>query len=172
MRLLGVQKFACYQSEASCNQRSFGYGTYVWLIRASTTSPTPYGAGTEVTGQISSGFTFIDNSETEVDFEIEGDHPAVMQMTNWISPTLKQNSSTPIPHPAKFNRYKFVWSPGKIMFYIDGVLVSTHTQNVPSAPAYIMINHWGTNSTGWGGLATPNVDRYMFVKSVSFTGGM
>jgi hypothetical protein len=27
-----------------------------------------------------------------------------------------------------------------------------------------MINHWGTNNTGWGGLATPNITRYMFVE--------
>jgi len=36
-------------------------------------------------------------------------------------------------------------------------------------PATIRINHWGTHNVGWGGLATPNVNRYMFVKSVSFT---
>jgi hypothetical protein len=43
-----------------------------------------------------------------------------------------------------------------------------HTGVVPQTPAFAMINHWGTNSTGWGGLATPNITRYMFVRSFSF----
>ena len=53
--------------------------------------------------------------------------------------------------------------------YIDGKLVSTHTSNIPSAPAYIMINHWGTNSTGWGGQATIGVQRYLYVSSFTYT---
>ena len=32
-----------------------------------------------------------------------------------------------------------------------------------------MINHWGTNSDGWGGPATPGVSRYFYVDSVSYT---
>ena len=48
------------------------------------------------------------------------------------------------------------------------MLVSTHTGVVPQTPAFAMINHWGTNSTGWGGLATTNITRYMFVRSFSF----
>ena len=70
---------------------------------------------------------------------------------------------------AGFHHYKFVWVPGKIDYYIDGVLVSTHTSNLPSAPAYIMMNHWGTNSTGWGGLATVGVERYLYVSSFNYT---
>ena len=61
-----------------------------------------------------------------------------------------------------------MWTPTSIKFYVDGVLVSTHTGVVPQTPAFAMINHWGTNSTGWGGLATTNITRYMFVRSFSF----
>ena len=149
---------------------TYGYGTYEWVMRASSTSSTPTGAGSVVSGQISAGFSFVNNSQTEIDFEIEGQNPDTVWMTNWTSTTQKQYSSVFLASPdAGFHHYKFVWAPGKIDFYIDGVLVSTHTLNVPSAAAYIMINHWGTNSTGWGGLATVGVERYLYVSSFNFT---
>ena len=149
---------------------TYGYGTYEWVMRASSTSSTPAGAGAVVSGQISAGFNFVNNSQTEIDFEIEGQHPDTVWMTNWISTSKKQYSSVFLASPeAGFHRYKFVWVPGKIDYYIDGVLVSTHTSNLPSAPAYIMMNHWGTNSTGWGGLATVGVERYLYVSSFNYT---
>jgi len=149
---------------------TYGYGTYDWVMRASSSSATPTGRGTVVSGQISSGFSFINNSQTEIDFEIEGQNPNTVWMTNWISTTQKQYSSVFFAAPdAGFHHYKFVWVPGRIDYYLDGVLVSTHTSNIPSAPAYIMVNHWGTNSTGWGGLATPGVQRYLYVSSFTYT---
>jgi hypothetical protein len=47
--------------------------------------------------------------------------------------------------------------------------VATHTRNVPSTPAHIMISHWGTNNDKWGGPATLNVPRYLYVRKVSYT---
>jgi endo-1,3-1,4-beta-glycanase ExoK len=149
---------------------TYGYGTYEWVMRTSSTSATPTGTGRVVSGQISAGFSFVNNSETEIDFEIEGQNPNTVWMTNWISTTQKQYSSSFLTSPdANFHHYKFVWVPGKIDYYIDGLLVSTHTSNLPSAPAYILINHWGTNSSGWGGLATLNVERYLYVSSFTYT---
>ncbi len=55
-----------------------------------------------------------------------------------------------------------------VKFYVDNVLVSSHTSVVPQAPAYAMINHWGTNSRGWGVSPPPTSPRYMFVRSFSF----
>ncbi|PYV73980.1 MAG: hypothetical protein DMG96_21580 [Acidobacteria bacterium] len=149
---------------------TYGYGTYDWVMRASSTSSTPTGAGTVVSGQISAGFSFVNNSQTEIDFEIEGQNPTTVWMTNWISTSQKQYSSVFLASPdANFHHYKFIWVPGRIDYYIDGKLVSTHTSNIPSAPAYIMINHWGTNSTGWGGQATIGVQRYLYVSSFTYT---
>ena len=149
---------------------TYGYGTYEWVMRASSTSQTPTGAGSAVSGQISAGFSFVNNSQTEIDFEIEGQNPDTVWMTNWISTTEKQYSSVFLASPdTTFHQYKFVWMPGRIDFYIDGALVSSHTSNVPSAPAYVMINHWGTNSTGWGGLASIGVERYLYVSSFTYT---
>lgn len=150
------------------SKQAFGYGTYEWIMRQATTSPTPNGAGNVVSGQISSGFTYINNSQTEIDFELEGQFPNQMEMTNWSTTAHQQFTQVTLANPTAFHAYKFVWAPGRIDFYIDNVLVSTHTQNVPTASAFQMINHWGTNSTGFGGLATSGVLRYMFVSKVSF----
>jgi endo-1,3-1,4-beta-glycanase ExoK len=54
---------------------TFGYGTYEWTMRMSSTSPTKHGYGQVTSGQVSSGFTFINNSQTEIDWEVEGQYP-------------------------------------------------------------------------------------------------
>ena len=68
-----------------------------------------------------------------------------------------------------FHEYKYVWSAAKIEFYVDGALVSTHTEHIPSAPAAVMVNLWGTNSPLFGGVATHGVTRYVYVRSFSYT---
>ena len=153
------------------SKNTLGFGTYEWVMRASSTSSTPNGSGYTVSGQISSGFIYVNNSQTEIDSpEIEGQNPGTLWWTSWISVNTKQYTSTQAPFAPEngFHSYKCVWTRTSIKFYVDGVLVSTHTGVVPQTPAYAMINHWGTNSTGWGGLATPNITRYMFVRSFSF----
>ncbi len=148
---------------------AYGYGTYEWTMRMSSTSPTKGGYGQVVSGQVSSGFSFINNSQSEIDWEVEGQYPNRIEMTNWKGLYAKQYTSSFLQSPeAGFHKYMFVWSANSLVFYIDGKKVSTHTQNIPSAPAYIMINHWGTNSTSFGGLATPGVERYMYVSSVKY----
>lgn len=151
--------------------KTLGFGTYEWVIRASSTSSTPKGSGVAVSGQISSGFVFVNNSQTEIDSpEIEGQNPGTLWWTTWAGLTKKQSTSTQAPFaPEKgFHSYRCVWTPTQVNFYVDGMLVSSHTGVVPQAPAFAMINHWGTNSRGWGGLATTNITRYMFVRSFSF----
>ena len=153
------------------SRKTLGFGTYVWVMRASSTSSTPTGSGVAVSGQISSGFVFVNNSQTEIDSpEIEGQNPGKLWWTSWAGLSRKQYTSTQAPFaPEKgFHYYKCVWTRTGIKFYVDGVLVSSHTGVVPQTPAYAMINHWGTNSRGWGGLATTNIARYMFVRSFSF----
>ena len=153
------------------SKNALSFGTYEWVMRAASTSSTPNGSGYTVSGQISSGFIYVNNSQTEIDSpEIEGQNPGTLWWTSWISVNTKQYTSSQAPFAPEngFHSYKCVWTNTSIKFYVDGVLVSTHTGVVPQTPAYAMINHWGTNSTGWGGLATPNITRYMFVRSFSF----
>ena len=152
------------------SKQTFGYGTYETVMRMASTSATANGAGGTVSGSDSSIFSYINNSESEIDTEFCANTPGIINYTNWD--TLAKNQATwpaSANLAAGFHDYKMVWAPGQIQWYIDGVLLATHTQNVPSTPAYIMFNFWGTNSKSWGGLATPGVTRYFYVKSVSFT---
>ena len=121
-------------------------------------SSTPNGSGYTVSGQISSGFIFVNNSQTEIDSpEIEGQNPGTLWWTTWISVNTKQSTSSQAPFAPEngFHSYKCVWTGTSIRFYVDGVLLSTHTGVVPQTPAYAMINHWGTNSTGWAASPLP-----------------
>lgn len=150
----------------------YGYGTYECTMRASSTAVTPAGAGVVTSGQVSSCFTFVNNSQTENDYpEIEGQSPTTLEWTNWSGLAAKQASSTAAGFNPQdgFHVYKTVWAPGQITYYVDGVLVDTHTQNVPVAPAYILFNHWGTNSASFGGTATVGTTRWMYISKFQLT---
>jgi endo-1,3-1,4-beta-glycanase ExoK len=67
-----------------------------------------------------------------------------------------------------FHTYTFIWTPKSIVWYVDGKKSWQTNSNVPTKPAQIRINHWGIDNPKFGGSATVNVDRYMYVKSVSF----
>lgn len=150
--------------------KTYGYGTYEWVYRAATTSLTPNGAGSSASGSDSGGFIFINNSQTEIDFEVEGQFPTQLELTNWSTTSSKQYSPYTMANASNaFHTYKFVWSPGQIIFYLDGLQISTHSLAVPSAPAYVMMNIWGTNSKSFGGLATPGVDRHLYVSRFTYT---
>jgi beta-glucanase (GH16 family) len=152
----------------------FGYGTYEYSVRASSTAATSDAIGTPVSGSITGCFNYLTASATEIDIEVEGnERNRTTQLTTWINEA-KPNEHTDVsptgalPHEAFFD-YKFVWTPGKIQFYRNNVLIGTHTKVVPTEPAPFMFNHWGTNNVNWGGLATPDVTRYMWVKNFRFT---
>ena len=152
------------------SKQLFGYGTYVWVARAASTSATAEGPGSAASGSVTDVFNYIDDSRTEIDFEYEGQFPSTLEMTNYSGVSNTQTSSAPVPAADRsFHEYKFVWSAAKIEFYVDGTLVSTHTQHIPSAPAAALINLWGTNSKSFGGVATRGVTRYLYVSSFSYT---
>jgi endo-1,3-1,4-beta-glycanase ExoK len=152
------------------SKQLFGYGTYVWVARAASTSATPHGNGSAVSGTVTDVFNFISDSETEIDFEYQGQTPSTLEMTNYSTVSHSQSTATPVPGAdSSFHEYKYVWNPGRIEFYLDGTLVSTHTEHIPSAPAAVMVNLWGTNSTSFGGIATNGATTYMYVSSFSFT---
>lgn len=155
---------------------TLGFGTYSCTMRASSTALAPGAAGVVTPGNISSCFSFINNSQTENDFpEIEGQFPKQIEWTNWIcatpGPSCNQGTTTNVvfsPDQSQ-HQYKTVWAPGLITYFIDGVQVSSHNQNIPTTPAFILFNHWGTNSVSFGGTATVGVPRWMYVSNFSFT---
>ena len=155
-----------------------GYGTYEWRMRMSSAGNCPSCGGLSKSGSVSAGFLYVNNSQTEIDFEFSGLTPGSVWLVNWLN-------SNPAKDPTAanetgfqdelasvsdiFHDYRFVWSPGMIRYYVDGILVSTHTTNVPSAPAYFMINHWGTNSPYWGGMATLGITRYFYISHAAYS---
>lgn len=148
-----------------------GYGIYEWTMRASSTAQTPSARGNSFSGSISGLFNYVTDSATELDFEIEGNHPTVIQLTTWSTTRSNQNSSYDMGTPldGAYHNYKYIWDKGIVQYFIDGLLIATHTKNVPSTPAYPMINHWGTVDPYWGGTATPGIDRWMWVSNFKFT---
>lgn len=156
-------------------KQSFGFGTYKMIVKASSTAASPDAVGNPVSGSITGCFNYGPNSVTEIDYEVEGNerHPFFL-MTSWKYDN-QPNEHTKVgplngelPHH-RFFEIKFVWRPDSIAYYRDGLLVATHTKVVPQTACPFMFNHWGTNNVNWGGLATPGVERYMWVKYFSFT---
>ena len=101
-------------------------------------------------------------------------------MSNWFNRRLTYSTvladpnvaSSPLPDiAARFHAYKFVWTKSDIKFYVDNNVLKTHTANVPTASAYVIVNHWGTNNpNGFGGWADTNQpDRYFYVDWVRYT---
>jgi hypothetical protein len=153
---------------------AFGLGTYEFIFRASSTATTPAGAGTADSGSISTGFIISDQtSKTEIDSpEIEGQTPTHVEFTNWLNGV---NDGAAIitagfnPQDAQ-HKFRFVWNSGSVTYYIDDVQVAQHTTDVPlpSNPGFVILSHYGTNSSGFGGTATVGVTRYMYVTSFKY----
>jgi beta-glucanase (GH16 family) len=187
MRLLLTQQIGTVDTNPSgvvshgalvYTKNKYGYGTYEMRMRMSSTSSTPNGSGDSVSGSVSAGFAYVNNSQTEIDFEFSGLSSETLYMVNWLNPNPQTDptgadetfdSLYPFSVSTAFHDYKFVWQPGQITFYVDGVVRATHTTNVPSAPANFMINHWGTDSGNWGGTATVGTSRYFYVDWVKYT---
>ncbi len=161
-------------------KQTYHYGTYEWRVRFTSTAITPLSSeGNNVSGNVGAGFIYVNNSETEIDFEVQGQYPDQLGMSSWLNSDTSQDPTWPddlenssvvaTGLSADFRTYKFVWAQDSIEYYMDGVLLATHTTHVPSAPAYFMVNHWGTNSSNFGGVATIGVDRYLYVDWVRYT---
>ena len=151
-------------------QQVYGYGTYEWCMRMSSTATTPDDpVGSPTSGSVSAGFIYVDNSKTEIDFEFSGhvlndsSNDETLYMVNWNNKNVRTDpkgrehtfSTALVPGlNSEFKSYKFIWEEGKITFYVDDNYQTDHVTDVPKTPAHFMLNHWGTNSSGWGGTAT------------------
>jgi len=154
-------------------KQSFGFGTYEFTARASSTAATPNAVGQPVSGSITGLFNYATRSLTEVDIEVEGgSRNRLIQLTSWKGDTNpnEHNEFTPneAPH-TRFYNYKYVWTPTDITFFVDDEEVAHHTTVVPTTACPAFINHWGTNNTNWGGTATVGTPRYLWVKRFAYT---
>ena len=158
--------------EVMTTQR-FGFGTYTLVMRASSDSPAPDLAGTAHSGSITGAGVYLNLSETEIDIEVEGlsARSALTQLTTWSDEQTSQQTKVKrgsSPH-LDFHEYKMVWAPKAVRFFRDDELIAVHEKIVPTKPAQFLLNHWGTNDLKWGGTATTGVERFVYIKSFSFT---
>ena len=155
-----------------------GYGTYEWTMRMSSLTNGPSSTGTNVSGAVSAGFTFINNSENEIAIEHSAASPESIWFVNFHNqdpfnrdplPSEETNTEHPLADVFNaFHHYKFIWRPGSIRFFIDGQEITEHTTNVPTAPGFFMISHFGRDFAPWGGLATAGT-RFFFIRRAAFT---
>jgi hypothetical protein len=144
----------------------YGFGTYTWIMRASSTAITPTGIGESRSGSSSGVFSFVDDSAVEIDFEVEGNRQGVVWMCNWHKPKWTVAGAR-VSADTEFHEYKYVWAPSQIEWFIDGKSVQVVKDYVPQKPAYVIMNHWGTKTDKWGGTPSEGT-RIMWVKRFSF----
>jgi beta-glucanase (GH16 family) len=115
-----------------------------------------------------------DRAEYDIWYNSDSGGNTEPQGGKFISQGAGNDSYLSVPDVAQvFHFYGLKWSAGRLDYYLDGVLVGSCTQNVPTpgvggdTPG-IDLNHYGCNSSGWGGAATVGVKRFMYVKSVNF----
>jgi Bacterial Ig domain/Glycosyl hydrolases family 16 len=174
-----------------------GYGTYEFYARFGSTSTTPTGSGSAVSGSVSSTFMLSQSNGgttgyVEIDApEVEGQHATWAEYDIWynsdsggnvepsggnfVSQGAGNDSYLVVPNLATgFNYLGFVWSSSSINFYLNGVLQGSLTTGVPQAQTAagnipgIDINHYGCNSSDWGGSATVGTNRYFYVQSAKY----
>ncbi|MBI2124669.1 glycoside hydrolase family 16 protein, partial [Candidatus Pacearchaeota archaeon] len=164
--------------QVSTNQK-FGYGTYEYRLRMSSTSQTPAGPGEPKSGSVSTAYTLVGTSQTELDVEVEGQFPNQLELVTWNNPDPSRPTKNPedreytfvnVPNMEEgFKIYKVVWTPASTKYFVDNQLVATHTNYKPTQAAHLFLSHWGTDSTAFGGPATPNINRYFYIDWVKFT---
>lgn len=160
----------------------YSYGLLEWTMRMGSTSATLAGAGAGVTGGVSAGFIFVNNSQTEIDFEVEGQFPHRNELSCFQQVANVQSTSRYFEDLSQsLHTYSMLWLPGTstptglpvVEYYFDYLHMITFTNQVnlpiPSAPAYALLNHWGTNSINFGGTESVGVTRYQYCTRFAYT---
>jgi len=140
-------------------KQTFSYGTFEFTSRVDSV----------LSGSDSSGFLYAPNSSTEIDMEQVGNKPDAVDCTNWKGVSDFQDTEITGFHQGNSHTFRIVWAPTHVDWYVDGQLVVSHTQAVPSAPAPFLFNMWGTNKSSWGGMATIGPTRYMYISNFHYT---
>jgi hypothetical protein len=145
-------------SEVMTKQK-FNYGTFEFTSRVSDV----------LSGSVSSGFLYAPNSITEIDMEQVGNKPDAVDCTNWKGVSNFQDTEITGFHQGNSHDFKIVWAATHVDWYVDGQLVVSHTQAVPSESAPFLFNMWGTNKATWGGTATTGSTRFMYISNFRYT---
>ncbi|KAA2211326.1 glycoside hydrolase family 16 protein [Teichococcus oryzae] len=153
-----VQNYKVAAAETYTCQ-SFGFGTYEALVLIPA-----------LNGMISAMMSYVDGSQTEIDFEFEGRDVNALHAVTWTSPDTKQHSLHvhATAFPGVWTSLRYEWGPTGVEFFVNDVLVAQHRDVVPSAAARVVFNVWPTNNPEWGGPSTDGA-AVMRVDWVRFT---
>lgn len=151
--------------------QSYGYGTYEYIIKPSSSSPTPTTGGNPITGSTSEISVYA--AGTNLNFKVEA--KPELDLRNYIQllassagGSTEVDAATANPETS-FSTLKYIWSPGRVEFFVNGKLITVVTSNVPTTSGVIRFQHYGSNSTAIGGLATTGTERTMYVSYAKFT---
>lgn len=168
LQLVLTQNSVCSLGGQVSTANTFGYGLYEFDLRAGSTSATPTGVGSSVSGGVTGAFNFVNNSNTEIDIEVQGQSPNELDLTTWQTVANSQSSLSYLNRLSDAERtFAFLWLSDSVSFFVDGLKLHTHSIVVPTQPAPIILNHWGTNSAGFGGIKTAST-RYAYCTGVRF----
>jgi hypothetical protein len=140
-------------------KQAFTYGTFEFTSRVDNV----------LSGSDSSGFLYASDSITEIDMEQVGNKPDAVDCTNWKGVSNFQDTEVTGFHQGNSHDFRIIWAPTHVDWYVDGTLVVSHTEAVPSAAAPFLFNMWGTNKSSWGGVATIGPTRYMYISNFKYT---
>ena len=174
-----LSKGGLVRSLASCS-----YGWYTYEMRFGSTANDPIATGVNLSGGVSAGFTFANNSEHEIAFEHSAhtapphgtSAPEAAWFVSWHNSAPQDNGHDPeaamefaeTEHPfdeayTHVHTYMYFWEPGKVTFYIDDLETPLAVYNnddldpdvVPDVPGFVLLQYFGRNLEGWGGFASP-----------------
>ncbi|KAK6004897.1 hypothetical protein QM012_007676 [Aureobasidium pullulans] len=113
-------------------------------------------------------FIFYANDTQEVDFAFLTSDISKAWLTNeqtsYGSPYSTYNVAAPSDANTAWHEYRLDWLPGASKFYIDGVLVQTITDNVPTTPGAWIWNNW-SNGNAWT-QGPPLADSVLKIRSI------
>jgi beta-glucanase (GH16 family) len=50
-----------------------------------------------------------------------------------------------------YHEYRFDWTPEHLTFWIDGQFVWSMTEQIPTSPGHLVVNHWSNGDPNWSG---------------------
>ncbi|KEQ78128.1 concanavalin A-like lectin/glucanase, partial [Aureobasidium namibiae CBS 147.97] len=113
-------------------------------------------------------FIFYSNDTQEIDFAFLTSDISKAWLTNEqnsnTSPYSTYNVAAPADANTAWHEYRLDWLPGVSKFFIDGVLVQTITDNVPTAPGSWIWNNW-SNGNSWA-QGPPTADSVLKIRSI------
>nr|WP_084543370.1 family 16 glycosylhydrolase [Gracilibacillus kekensis] len=125
----------------------YGYGLYEVSMKPAN-----------VSGVISSFFTYTGPSYgapwDEIDIEFLGNDTSKVQFNYYTNGVGGNEIVHDLGFNAahSFNTYAFDWQKDYISWYVNGQLVATATDNIPTNPSKIMMNVWNTHGIDeWAG---------------------